>query len=590
MTAPSGQLDLSTKSLSPVDAIPHGTDRWIDRLTVGWRPYLITALLLLACALPGLIMLQPLDRDEARFVQATAQMFETGDFVRISFQDEPRNKKPVGIHWLQAIPVALAGGPDGRIVQLNRLASLFGGLLAVWAAVWTGNRLGGARLGLLAGGTLATSLILSTEAGIAKTDAMLAATVALAFMGLAALRGTEPRPWGAAAFWTALACGIMIKGPVAVIIIGPSLLMLGIWERTVSWMKPLADWRWIGLFLVLAVPWHVAIWFATDGAFFRDAIGEDLAPKLAGTSENDPVPPGAYLLASPLLIWPGSVVLAAAAWAAWRFRSEPQVRFLIAWLVPGWLVFELAPAKLIHYTLPVHAPLIMLGVIGILAGGWQRAWVRWIGVVSFLLGGLVLAAAPSLLADEVAASDRVSPAIFGMVMGLALVMAASISAMRKAPATVAIAAAAIITSICVKGLYLPSVPQLDVSRQVSRALVAEGLHPRLSPATPGQSARPALIGAGYQEPSLIWATRTDSALMSVAVAARAAMAGAPVAVTADQKDALVDALAARDLSIQWTAQTVTGTNYSKGDPVEIAIGVVEPSGFKLPQPPSPETR
>jgi 4-amino-4-deoxy-L-arabinose transferase-like glycosyltransferase len=590
VTADTGPLDLSTKSLAPVEAIPHGSDRWIDRLTGGWRPYLITALMLLACALPGLIMLQPLDRDEARFVQATAQMFESGDFIRISFQDEPRNKKPVGIHWLQAVPVALAGGPDDRIVQLNRLVSLLGGLLAAWAAVWTGTRLGGPRLGLLAGGTLATSLILSTEAGIAKTDAMLAATIALAFMGLAALRGAEPKRWGAALFWAALACGIMIKGPVAAIVILPSLLVLALWERTVAWMTPLADWRWIGLFVVIAVPWHVAIWIATDGAFFRDAIGQDLAPKLAGTSENDPVMPGAYLLASPLLIWPGSVLLPAAAWAAWRFRAEPQVRFLIAWLVPGWLVFELAPAKLIHYTLPVHAPLIMLGVIGVLAGGWQRGWVRWIGIAAFVLGGLVLAAAPAVLADEVDAADRVTPAIFGMVMGVALLMAATLSAMRKAPATVAIAAAAVITSICVKALYLPSVPQLDVSRAVSRALVAEGMHPRLSPPAPGQPARPPLIGAGYQEPSLIWATRTDSALMSVPVAAAAAIEGSPVAVTADQKDALVTALAERDLSVRWTGHTVTGVNYSKGDPVAISIGVVAQTALTSPQQPSPGTR
>ena len=43
-----------------------------------------------------------IDRDEARFAQATRQMLETGDFLRIRFQDEARNKKPAGIYWLQA--------------------------------------------------------------------------------------------------------------------------------------------------------------------------------------------------------------------------------------------------------------------------------------------------------------------------------------------------------------------------------------------------------------------------------------------------------------------------------------------------------
>ena len=47
--------------------------------------------------LPGLLALPPLDRDESRFAQATAQMLETRDFVDIQFQDAPRHKKPVGI-------------------------------------------------------------------------------------------------------------------------------------------------------------------------------------------------------------------------------------------------------------------------------------------------------------------------------------------------------------------------------------------------------------------------------------------------------------------------------------------------------------
>ena len=34
--------------------------------------------------------LPPLDRDKARYMQATAQMFETGNFVDIRFQDQPR--------------------------------------------------------------------------------------------------------------------------------------------------------------------------------------------------------------------------------------------------------------------------------------------------------------------------------------------------------------------------------------------------------------------------------------------------------------------------------------------------------------------
>src|SRR4051812_23076987 len=58
--------------------------------------------------LPGFFNIPPVDRDEARFAQATKQMVETGDFVDIRFQDDVRYKKPVGIYWLQSSVVETA--------------------------------------------------------------------------------------------------------------------------------------------------------------------------------------------------------------------------------------------------------------------------------------------------------------------------------------------------------------------------------------------------------------------------------------------------------------------------------------------------
>ena len=66
------------------------------------RACALLVLLSLACFLPGFASLQPMDRDEPRYAQASKQMLETGDFVDIRFQDEARHKKPVGIYWLQS--------------------------------------------------------------------------------------------------------------------------------------------------------------------------------------------------------------------------------------------------------------------------------------------------------------------------------------------------------------------------------------------------------------------------------------------------------------------------------------------------------
>ena len=72
------------------------------------RATLFLVLCGLVLFLPGFFNIPPIDRDEARFAQATKQMVESGDFVDIRFQDDVRYKKPVGIYWMQAAVVETA--------------------------------------------------------------------------------------------------------------------------------------------------------------------------------------------------------------------------------------------------------------------------------------------------------------------------------------------------------------------------------------------------------------------------------------------------------------------------------------------------
>src|SRR5258706_13370939 len=92
----------------------------------GWRPYLLLGLLCFCLYAPGLAVVPVLDRDEARFAQATRQMLETGDFLNIRFQDEARNKKPAGIYWLQAAAVSALSTPRSATIWPYRVPSLVG--------------------------------------------------------------------------------------------------------------------------------------------------------------------------------------------------------------------------------------------------------------------------------------------------------------------------------------------------------------------------------------------------------------------------------------------------------------------------------
>src|SRR5262245_18785873 len=206
--------------------------------------------------LPGFFQIPPVDRDEARFAQATKQMIESGDYVDIRFQDETRYKKPVGIYWLQALSVKLAdaaGVPRAHTtIALYRLPSLLGALGAVLLTYWAALAFVARRAAALAAIMMAASILLGVEARLAKTDAMLLAScvAALGALGRAYLNESPDRnPWIVPGiFWSALAGGIMLKGPLILMFVVLTIAALAILDRSVSWLwrlKPLPGLVWM---------------------------------------------------------------------------------------------------------------------------------------------------------------------------------------------------------------------------------------------------------------------------------------------------------------------------------------------------------
>src|SRR3989344_1819554 len=448
-------------------------DAVLTKWSGGWRGPALAAFIAFLAGLPGLVAMPPLDRDEARFAQATAQMLESDDYVVIRFQDAPRFKKPVGIHWLQAASVSLVSSPEARQIWAYRLPSLLGAMLAAAACAWGAAGFFDRRTALLAGALLGGCLLVSTEAFIAKTDSALAGTTTLALAALgrlyAAQRGGEPAGRRAVwIFWAALAASTLIKGPIGPMVAFFAMITLAVWDRRTGWLAGLRGW-W-GLIIVLAVvgPWAGAVTVATDGGFWSEAVGSDLAPKLAGGQETHGASPGYHLLLTPLLAFPMTPLLPAAAVAAWRHRAEPGVRFALAWLIPIWIVFEALPTKLPHYLMPAYGGLAWLAA---------RALAEAIGAVARWLGAGLLAG-----------------------MGLAL---------------------AILAHAALAAAFAPRLDPLWLSARLERALEQTRLLPRQ-----GVAEAPVAV-AGFAEPSLGFALGTATELHGPAEAAQAIVDGLP---------------------------------------------------------------
>lgn len=458
----------------------------------GSRPAALVfiALFALVLFLPGFFGLPPVDRDEARFAQASRQMAETGDLIDIRLGAGTRYKKPIGIYWLQSAAARLTGAPEQ--IWSYRLPSLLSAVAAALLTYLTALNLMGARTAFLAGLMIAASLTLGAEARIAKTDAALLATILLALWPLARLymQGGPARNWWV--FWVGLGASMLIKGPIGLMVVGLAIATLSALRRDLRWLLPIKP-KWGALiFALIVLPWYVAISLTAGWAFWDEALFGDLLSKIGEGQESHGAPPGTYLLAVWLTFWPGAILLPAGLWFGWRHRADPAVIFCLAWLIPSWIIFEITATKLLHYVLPLYPALAILT-----AAGWQ-ARAGKPGRVLTVLAAVVMALALLIGAAPLVFTLGVSgwPGPFWL-LGLALLALGAVlfwasfrAGHRFAPALglAVLTLGAMTTVFASLARYAPMWPSTALA-----AMVAEIDCPA-----------PRILSAGYAEASLIF--------------------------------------------------------------------------------------
>jgi 4-amino-4-deoxy-L-arabinose transferase-like glycosyltransferase len=521
--------------------------------------------------LPGFFAIPPIDRDEARFAQATKQMVETGDFVDIRFQDEVRYKKPVGIYWLQAATVRTAsalGLPRAQVrIWLYRVTSLIGAIGAVLLTYWTALAFVTRRGAALAALMMCSCVLLGGEARLAKTDAMLLLTVIAAMGAMARVylswqRGEDPEhpPWSwPAIFWTALAGGILLKGPLILMFVGLTIGTLAILDRSATWLSRLRPVWGLMWMLVLVLPWFVAIYWRAGDAFFSDSIGGDMLSKLAA-QESHGAPPGLYLLLFWVTFWPGAPLAGMAAPAVWRARREPGAQYLLAWLVPSWIVFELVLTKLPHYVLPLY-PAIAILTVGalerrVLSRSWLMRGAAWwfvipaIGSVIAIVGAIKLTHQPVFPAWPLMAAAL----IFGLIAWWLY------EDNRAERSLLNAAIAAMFLSMAVYGVVVPSLTTLFPSAEIARALrnvVCVG---------------PKAAAAGFHEPSLVFMTGTSTVLTDGSGAADFLGQGSCRFALVEQRSERGFVQRAEAIGLRYNVATrIDGYNISQGKAISIAI-------------------
>lgn len=533
-------------------------------------------LLSLLVFVPGIFSLPPTDRDESRYVQASRQMLETGDFVDIRFQNVARYKKPAGIYWLHAVAAEVTGYGAYAPVWVFRTVSVLGAVLAVAGIMWSATMIFGREAGLVSALAMVCVFGLAVEARIAKTDAALLATVVfaqgtLARLYLDAKGGRSANPGLSVLFWISQGAGILIKGPITPVVSALTALALTLYDRDLKWLRSLRAGRGLLILLAVALPWFIMISWKSGGAFWQQAVGHDLLGKVAGEQESHGFPPGYYSLTYGLFMWPVAYLALRAGFHVLNgMRADPALRFLVAWYVPFWVLFELIPTKLPHYMLPAYPALAI-------ATGWyftdpdraRNLLPRWqVWLLRLALAGLVLvtigvALAPFVLEWHLRGTvSAAAVLLFLLACGAGWLGSPAADGIAPARRFIGLALLAGGTYGLLAGAVLPSINEIWLSREIARIVDQEK-----------PCANSMLAVTRYHEPSMVFLAGTKTRLTNAEGAAALLAANQACGIVAvEQRD---DAEFRSDLGPLAEklkrAATVSGISYTNGRALQMGI-------------------
>lgn len=353
------------------------------------------------------------DRDEPRNAQCAREMMEAGDWIVPTFDGELRTHKPALLYWGQIAAYKTFGVSEFSA----RVPSASAGLVTILLVFLIARRLSDEATANWAALILGTMLLFVMAARAATPDSLLimTTTAVIAMFVFFAMIPAEGRSttnflgfsqtdggfhpvlyrWPSAIQWAAIhgvsGVAVLAKGPVGFVmpmtIIGATLWALRfpglpskdnssdqqgantivVWgfytflllkqAMWIAWkMRPLTS---IGMLLIVAGPWYIAVGIATDGEWLREFFLTHNYSRAVSSMEGHGGPPFLYYAGAFLVgTFPWScfaIPLAIAVFRGIRDHQRPPLLTLgVIWISVFIAVFSFAATKLPSYISPSY--------------------------------------------------------------------------------------------------------------------------------------------------------------------------------------------------------------------------------------------
>lgn len=316
--------------------------------------------------------------DEGRYSEISREMAASGDWVTPRLNGIKYFEKPPLQYWATAIAFKLFGENEYAARLYIGLAGLATILIAALAAL----RIYGVEHAVATALVLVSSPYFMALGGIVTLDMGLTLWTTATFCALilaehARAREREHRRWMLAA-WAAMALAVLSKGLVGIVFPAALLFWHCLLTRDLSILKRLEWLRGMAVFVVIAVPWFVAVSMANP-EFARFFFVHEHFERFL-THEHRRVQ--AWWFFIPIVVLgflPWMFALPSAIARAWRSEKEAAFqpyRLALVWSALILVFFSASGSKLPAYVLPLF-PALALVLGGYLAETPARRLAIW---------------------------------------------------------------------------------------------------------------------------------------------------------------------------------------------------------------------
>ncbi len=317
--------------------------------------------------------------DEGRYAEIAREMFTTGDWVTIRYNDLKYFEKPPLQMWGTALAYTLFGVGDWQARLFTALSGLIGIAFTMLAAA----RWWGKRVAVVSALVLASAPMWNVGAHFNSLDMGVAGcmTMALAALLLAQHPDASPaqrRGWMWAC-WAAMALAVLSKGLIGVVLPGFVLVVYTLVARDWALWKRLHLLTGLAVFFAVGAPWFVLI-SARNPEFAWFFFVHEHFQRFTSTVHHRDAPLWYFvpLLVAGFLPWlaqlPGAARLTMARDQAAANGFRPTL-LLGLWAVLIFAFFSVSNSKLPGYIFPIVPALAILAAL-VLEQADESMW-RW---------------------------------------------------------------------------------------------------------------------------------------------------------------------------------------------------------------------